>query len=60
MQNLKIGLFGIGLDAYWPQFDGLKQQLESYITIVEDRLKKPNIEVRSIFFKKKNNNNFNL
>ncbi len=36
--NLKIGLFGIGLDAYWPQFDGLKDQLESYLQIVELKL----------------------
>ncbi|MCX6299767.1 MAG: arabinose isomerase [Bacteroidetes bacterium] len=36
--NLKIGLFGIGLDAYWPQFDGLKDQLESYLQIVEIKL----------------------
>jgi len=36
--SLKIGLFGIGLDAYWPQFDGLKDQLESYLQIVELKL----------------------
>ncbi len=28
---LKVGLFGIGLDAYWPQFKGLKERLEGYI-----------------------------
>src|SRR3990172_2665988 len=26
----KIGLFGIGLAAYWPQFEGLKERLENY------------------------------
>src|SRR5271157_6331479 len=31
MSPLKIGLFGIGLDAYWPQFPGLKERLESYL-----------------------------
>ena len=31
MNPLKIGLFGIGLDAYWPQFDGLKERLECYL-----------------------------
>ncbi len=36
--NLKIGLFGIGLDAYWPQFDGLKEKLESYLQIVALKL----------------------
>src|SRR5215203_3084954 len=35
---LKIGLFGIGLDAYWPQFEGLKERLEGYLNIVHQRL----------------------
>lgn len=34
----KIGIFGIGLAAYWPQFEGLKERLEGYQTIVEQRL----------------------
>ncbi len=34
----KIGLFGIGLAAYWPQFKGLKQRLESYQRIVRSHL----------------------
>ena len=36
--SLKIGLFGIGLDAYWPQFDGLKERLEGYLQSVEKNL----------------------
>ncbi|MEO7768427.1 MAG: arabinose isomerase [Ferruginibacter sp.] len=36
--SLKIGLFGIGLDTYWPQFEGLKERLESYLQIVEKKL----------------------
>ena len=36
--SLKIGLFGIGLDAYWPQFDGLKERLEGYLQTVEKNL----------------------
>ena len=36
--NLKIGLFGIGLDAYWDQFPGLQQRLEGYLGIVEQKL----------------------
>lgn len=43
--NAKIGLFGIGLDAYWPQFKGLKERLESYVQVVHDRLKRPGVEV---------------
>lgn len=29
-ETLKIGIFGIGLDTYWPQFWGLKERLEGY------------------------------
>src|SRR5664280_2210116 len=35
---MKIGLFGIGLDTYWPQFAGLKERLEGYLQIVEEKL----------------------
>ncbi|HBC80155.1 MAG TPA: arabinose isomerase [Bacteroidales bacterium] len=35
---LKIGLFGIGLDAYWPQFEGLKERLEGYLEYVGRKL----------------------
>lgn len=34
----KVGLFGIGLAAYWPQFKGLKARLEGYQRIVGQRL----------------------
>ncbi len=37
--QLKIGLFGIGLEAYWQQFEGLKQRLTGYVQVVEDKLK---------------------
>ena len=36
--RLKIGLFGIGLDAYWPQFNGLKERLEGYLNAVRQKL----------------------
>ncbi|HET6722637.1 MAG TPA: arabinose isomerase, partial [Chitinophagaceae bacterium] len=38
MSSFKIGLFGIGLDSYWPQFDGLKKRLEGYLIEVEKQL----------------------
>ena len=38
MANLKIGLFGIGLDTYWAQFEGLKERLEGYLKVVEDKI----------------------
>ncbi|MGC9260260.1 MAG: arabinose isomerase [Phycisphaerae bacterium] len=44
-QRVKIGLFGIGLDAYWPQFSGLKQRLEGYLGVVENNLKRPDINI---------------
>ncbi|MBS1978097.1 MAG: arabinose isomerase [Bacteroidetes bacterium] len=34
----KVGLFGIGLEAYWSQFEGLKPRLEGYLHIVEKKL----------------------
>ena len=36
--KLRVGLCGIGLDAYWPQFAGLREQLEGYLAQVEKRL----------------------
>lgn len=41
----KIGLFGIGLDTYWPQFDELKPRLEGYVETVEHRLSKYGAEI---------------
>lgn len=43
--NLKIGLFGIGLDAYWPQFKGLKERLENYIREVHEKLESFGAEI---------------
>jgi L-arabinose isomerase len=31
-------VFGIGLDTYWPQFDGLKRRVEGYQRRVEERV----------------------
>jgi L-arabinose isomerase len=41
----KVGLFGIGLDAYWEQFEGLKEKLESYVETVSVKIKAYNVEV---------------
>ena len=43
--NVKIGLFGIGLDAYWPQFDGLESRLRGYLDQTAKRLAAGNVEV---------------
>ncbi len=42
---MRVGLFGIGLDAYWPQFKGLKQRLEGYVKVVAGRLARPGVEI---------------
>src|SRR5215217_7468670 len=34
----RVGVFGIGLDAYWPQFEGLKRRIEGYQRRVEERV----------------------
>jgi len=42
---LRLGLFGIGLDAYWPQFEGLEARLQGYLGRVEAKLAAPGVEV---------------
>ena len=42
---LRVGLFGIGLEAYWPQFSGLKERLEGYLGSVAARLSRPDVEI---------------
>jgi len=37
--GLKIGLFGIGLNAYWEQFEGLKERLDAHVDVVYEKLK---------------------
>lgn len=41
----KIGLFGIGLDVYWEQFEGLKERLVGYLRTVEEKLGRPGVGV---------------
>ncbi len=45
MQSLRIGLFGIGLEAYWSQFEGLEARLIGYLATVEGRLRGPGREI---------------
>ncbi|HEX9784377.1 MAG TPA: arabinose isomerase, partial [Opitutaceae bacterium] len=42
---LRIGVFGIGLDTYWPQFSGLKERLEGYLGRVARKLDRPGVEI---------------
>src|SRR5215212_483534 len=34
----RVGVFGIGLDTYWPQFAGLRDRVEGYQRRVEERV----------------------
>ncbi len=43
----KIGVFGIGLAAYWPQFEGLRERLIGYQNNVEAQLRSFGAEVVS-------------
>jgi len=42
---LRVGLFGIGLEAYWAQFEGLKDRLEGYVETVAGKLARPGVEI---------------
>jgi L-arabinose isomerase len=41
----KVGLFGIGLDAYWPQFPGLEDRLKGYGLQVAEKLERAGAQV---------------
>ncbi len=43
--TLTVGLFGIGLDAYWPQFAGLEERLKGYTNQIAQKLSAPGVEV---------------
>ena len=45
MKTCRIGLFGIGLEAYWPQFKGLKMRLEGHLDQVARKLARPKLEI---------------
>ncbi len=43
--GIKIGLFGIGLDTYWDQFEGLEKRLAGYVDIVSEKIGGYGVEV---------------
>jgi L-arabinose isomerase len=43
--QLRVGVFAIGLDTYWPQFEGLEQRLKEAAGKVAQRLGRPGVEV---------------
>jgi L-arabinose isomerase len=42
---VRVGLCGIGLEAYWSQFAGLEERLRGYLAQVAGRLARPGAEV---------------
>ncbi len=42
---MKAGLFSIGLDTYWPQFDGLLDKLTGYHSQIRDRIAAMGVEM---------------
>ncbi|MFL6352681.1 MAG: arabinose isomerase [Bryobacteraceae bacterium] len=44
----RIGLFGIGLDTYWPQFPGLQERLKASLAQVETRVARSGAEVVNV------------
>ncbi|MFD2727631.1 hypothetical protein [Hyunsoonleella rubra] len=45
---IKVGLFGIGLDTYWPQFEGLLERLEGYQQQIADKMEGFGAEVVNV------------
>src|SRR3954466_1496346 len=43
----RVGVLGIGLEAYWPQFDGLRERIEGYQRRVAQRVAALGAEVVS-------------
>ncbi|NQU40768.1 MAG: hypothetical protein HQ523_12510 [Lentisphaerae bacterium] len=41
----RIGLFGIGLETYWPQFDGLRDRLVGYQNQIGERIKRHDVDL---------------
>jgi L-arabinose isomerase len=39
MREPKVGIFGVGLETYWPQFDGLLGRLNGYQNQIAERLR---------------------
>jgi L-arabinose isomerase len=43
--KVRVGLFGIGLDTYWPQFDGLLKRLTGYQREIAGKLRSSGVEL---------------
>lgn len=43
--EIKVGLFGIGLDTYWDQFEGLLENLQGYQKQIKEKIEALEVEV---------------
>lgn len=44
----RIGLAGLGLDTYWPQFDGLYDRLNGYQRDIATKMSRPDVQVINV------------
>jgi L-arabinose isomerase len=44
-EQLRVGLCGIGLEAYWGQFAGLKTKLEGHVEEAANRIRRPGVHL---------------
>jgi L-arabinose isomerase len=45
--HARIGIFNVGFHRYWPQFPGLREELDGYRAEFEDRVREMGVEVVS-------------
>lgn len=45
---MKVGLYGIGLDTYWSQFEGLKERLQGYQQLIANRISESESKIEVI------------
>jgi L-arabinose isomerase len=43
----RVGVFNVGFHRYWPQFPGLREELDGYRVEFEDRLREMDVEIIS-------------
>jgi L-arabinose isomerase len=46
--KIKIGLYGIGLDVYWSQFEGLQERLQGYQEIIAEHISNADTKIEVI------------
>jgi L-arabinose isomerase len=49
-KQLRVGLVGLGLEAYWSQFDGLHDRLVGYLSEVEKRIERDSRSIVNLGF----------